>query len=75
MLPDGYYQSVHTAVVPVIFSRDVPSPRLGFDAEGVELDDICTDASVAKTLPGGFVVLGGLAATCPTATNDSLGLD
>ncbi len=61
--------------VPVIFSQDVPSSRGGFDSEGVELGDISTDASLARTLPGGFVVLGGLAATFPTATDDSLGLD
>jgi hypothetical protein len=61
--------------VPVIFNQDVPSARGGFDSEGVELGDISTDASLAKTLPGGFVVLGGLAATFPTATDDRLGLD
>ena len=61
--------------IPVIFRQDVPSPRGGFDSEGVELGDISTDASLAKTLPGGFVVIGGLVATFPTATNDSLGLD
>mgnify|MGYP000958252959 CR=1 FL=1 len=46
--------------VPVIFNQDVPSARGGFDSEGVELGDISTDASLAKTLPGGFVVLGEL---------------
>ena len=61
--------------VPVIFNQDVPSPTGGFDSKGVDLGDISTDASLAKTLPGGFVVLGGLAATFPTATDDSLGLD
>lgn len=61
--------------VPVIFSQDVPSLNGGFDSEGIELGDISTDASIAKTLPGGLVVLGGLAATFPTATDDSLGAD
>ena len=61
--------------VPVVISQDVPSSGGGFDSEGVELGDVSTDASLAKTLPGGFVVLGGLAATFPTATHDSLGLD
>ena len=61
--------------VPVIFSQDVPDPSGGFNSEGVDLGDISFDASLAKTLPGGFVVLGGLAGTLPTATNNKLGLD
>jgi len=61
--------------VPVIFNQDVPDPRGGFNSEGIDLGDISFDASLAKTLPGGFVVLGGLAGTLPTATDDSLGLD
>ena len=61
--------------VPIIFSQDVPDPRGGFNSEGVELGDISFDASLAKSLPGGLVVLGGVTATLPTATEDSLGLD
>jgi hypothetical protein len=61
--------------VPVIFNQDVPDRTGGFNSEGVDLGDISFDASLAKTLPGGFVLLGGLAGTLPTATNDSLGLD
>ena len=61
--------------IPVIFSQDVPQQGGGFSSEGVDLGDIGFDASLAKTLPGGFVLLGGLAGTLPTATNDSLGLD
>ena len=61
--------------IPVIFKQDVPQLGGGFSSEGVDLGDIGFDASLAKTLPGGIVLLGGLAGTLPTATNDSLGLD
>ena len=61
--------------VPVIFNQDVPDPSGGFNSEVVELGDISFDAALARTLPGGFVVLGGLASTLPKATDDSLGLD
>ena len=61
--------------IPVIFSQDVPQLGGGFSSEGVELGDMSFDAALAKSLPGGFVVVGGLAGTLPTATNDSLGLD
>lgn len=61
--------------VPVIFSQDVPVRTGGFNSEGVDLGDISFDAALGKTLPGGFVVLGGLAGTLPTATNNKLGLD
>lgn len=61
--------------IPVIFSQDVPQPDGSFSSEGVALGDIGFDFSVGKTLPGGIVLLGGLAGTLPTATNDSLGLD
>ena len=61
--------------VPVIFSQDVPSPSGGFSSKGIDLGDISFDASLAKTLPGGLVLLGGVAGTLPTATDDALGLD
>ena len=61
--------------IPVIFSQDVPQQGGGFSSEGVDLGDISFDASLGKTLPGGIVLLGGVAGTLPTATNDSLGLD
>jgi len=61
--------------IPVIFSQDVPQQDGSFSSEGVDLGDIGFDFSVGKTLPGGIVLLGGLAGTIPTATNDSLGLD
>ncbi|MFC1688201.1 hypothetical protein ACFL07_00900 [Pseudomonadota bacterium] len=61
--------------IPVIFSQDVPQQGGGFSSEGVDLGDIGFDFSLGKSLPGGIVLLGGLAGTIPTATNDSLGLD
>jgi hypothetical protein len=61
--------------IPVIFSQDVPQQGGGFTSEGIDLGDISFDASMGKTLPGGIVLLGGVAGTLPTATNDSLGLD
>ena len=61
--------------VPIIFEQDVPDPQGGFDGKGVDLGDISFDASYAKTLSGGFVVLGGLTGTFPTATDNALGLD
>jgi hypothetical protein len=61
--------------VPVIFKQDVPQLGGGFSSKGVDLGDISFDASLARTLPGGLVLLGGLAATLPTATSDALGLD
>jgi hypothetical protein len=61
--------------IPVIFSQDVPRQGGGFSSEGVDLGDIGFDASLAKSFPSGIVLLGGLAGTLPTATNDALGLD
>ena len=60
--------------VPVVISQDVPTAG-GFDNKGVELGDIGFDAAVGKSLPGGYVVVGGIVGTLPTATDDALGLD
>ena len=61
--------------IPIILSQDVPQSGGGFSSEGVDLGDISFDAALGKTLPGGFVALGGLAGTLPTATENSLGLN
>jgi len=61
--------------IPIIVDQDVPNRNGGFDSKGVELGDISFDAALTKALPGGVVLLGGLAGTLPTATNDALGLD
>ena len=60
--------------VPLVISQDVPTAG-GFDNKGVELGDIGFDAAVGKSLPGGYVVVGGIVGTLPTATDDALGLD
>ncbi len=60
--------------VPVVISQDVPTTG-GFDNKGVELGDIGFDAALGKSLPGGYVVIGGIVGTLPTATDDALGLD
>jgi len=61
-------------LIPVILSQDVPTPE-GFESVGLNLGDIGFDASIARTLSGGYVVGGGLVGTLPTATDDALGLD
>ncbi|MCK0155463.1 hypothetical protein MWU49_17235 [Alcanivorax sp. S6407] len=60
--------------VPIVISQDVPVIG-GFENKGVELGDISFDAAVGKSLPGGYVVVGGAVGTLPTATDDALGLD
>jgi len=60
--------------VPIVISQDVPVIG-GFDNKGVELGDISFDAALGKSLPGGYVVVGGVVGTLPTATDDALGLD
>ena len=60
---------------PVIISQDVPNVNGGFDSQGVDLGDISFDLSLARSFPNRMVLLGGLAGTLPTATNDALGRD
>lgn len=60
--------------VPIVMSQDVPGIG-GFENKGVELGDISFDAALGKSLPGGYVVVGGVVGTLPTATDDALGLD
>jgi hypothetical protein len=61
--------------IPVIFKQDVPNQDGSFSSKGVDLGDISFDVALARTLPGGIVLMGGLAATLPTATSGALGLD
>jgi hypothetical protein len=60
--------------VPIVIAQDVPAIG-GFENKGVELGDISFDAALGKSLPGGYVVVGGVVGTLPTATDDALGLD
>lgn len=72
-------------LIPVVLDQPVPvvadqavlrdAGIQDFTSRGVELGDIGMDVAVGKTLPGGTVLFGGVVATFPTATDDSLGLD
>jgi len=62
--------------IPVIFDQAVPRASGGFDDKGVELGDTGFDFAYGQSfkVKGGVnVVLGGLAGTIPTATDDALG--
>ena len=61
---------------PVIISQDVPNVSGGFDSKGVDLGDVSFDLALARSFPNHrMVLLGGMAGTLPTATNDALGSD
>ncbi len=61
---------------PVIISQDVPNVSGGYDSQGVDLGDISFDLALARSFPNRrMVLLGGMAGTLPTATNDALGSD
>jgi len=60
--------------VPLIFSQDVPGAS-GFESRGVDLADIGFDVALGKSFSSGFLVIGGLVGTLPTATDEALGGD
>ena len=60
---------------PVIIQQDIPTGVGSYDTAKIELGDISFDASLGKSLSGGLILIGGLAGTLPTATDDDLGLD
>jgi hypothetical protein len=60
---------------PVIIRQDIPAGLGSYDTAEFELGDISFDASLGKSLSGGNIIIGGLAGTLPTATDDDLGLD
>ncbi|WP_373031066.1 hypothetical protein [Sulfurovum sp.] len=60
--------------IPLIFTQDVPTLN-GYENHGVDLGDISFDSGVGKTFSNGFVLVGGIVGTLPTASNDALGLD
>jgi len=60
--------------IPVIFKQDVPGAG-GFDNPGFNLGDTGFDAALGKSFPSGLVLVGGVAGTLPTATDDDLGKD
>jgi hypothetical protein len=61
--------------IPLILDQDVPSSQGGFVSKGVDLGDISFDAALGRSFPNGIVLIVGLVATLPTATDDALGLD
>jgi len=60
--------------VPVIFKQDVPVAD-GFDNPGFNLGDTGFDAALGKSFSNGLVLVGGVAGTLPTATDDDYGKD
>lgn len=68
---------------------DQPAPMVGgeavvppgdftaqdFGSTGLQLGDISFDAAIGTTLASGTILVGGLVATLPTATDDRVGLD
>ena len=61
-------------LIPIVFDQPVPSGS-GFESAGVELGEIGFDLGLGKTLESGWVILGGMVGTLPTATDDRLGKD
>jgi len=59
---------------PIILDQPV-FQNGGFEDEGLNLGDISFDAAVGKTFSNGLVLIGGMAATLPTATEDALSIN
>lgn len=60
--------------IPIVIKQDVPTSG-GFDEKGVDLGDISFDVGLGKSFSNGMVLVGGVAGTLPTASDDALGLD
>ena len=61
-------------LIPFIIDQPVPEPD-GFGDKKGHLGDISLDAAIGKDFQSGLVLIGGVAGTLPTATDDDLGLD
>ena len=61
-------------LIPFIIDQPVPDLD-GFDDKKGHLGDIGFDAAIGKSFASGLVLIGGVAGTLPTATDDDLGLD
>jgi len=65
--------------VPMVGGEAVPPQGdftgQDFGSTGLQLGDISFDAAIGTTLGSGTVLVGGLVATLPTATDDRIGLD
>jgi len=77
VLPYPLAEGVNAFFRPAIpFVKDQPVPQLdgGFDGSDWELGDIGFDLSIGKTFPSKFVLVGGLAGSLDTASDDDVGL-
>ena len=59
-------------LIPIILDQPVFVDG-DFDDKGVELGDISFDIAIGKGYPSGWQVIGGMAGTLDTATDDDLG--
>lgn len=65
-------------LIPVVYKQPVPRTsgdlsKSVFDDSDVELGDISYDIAIGKTFPSKFILLGGLAGSFDTATDDDVG--
>lgn len=58
-------------LIPLIIDQPVFEDG-GFESKGVDLGNIGFDAAVGHSFPSGLVLIGGLAGTLPTATDNAL---
>ncbi len=59
---------------PFVYDQPIPQTGGGFDGSDWELGDISFDLSVGKTFPSKWVVIGGMAGSLDTASDDDVGL-
>jgi len=72
-LGPGFNLFVRPAI-PIVLKQDLPDAT-GFKSHGVDLGDIGFDAALGKSFSNGWILIGGLVGTLPTATDDALGKD
>jgi len=60
-------------LIPIILDQPVFEVEKGdFESKGVDLGNISLDAAIGKDFQSGLVLIGGVAATLPTATDSNL---
>jgi len=59
-------------LIPLIFTHPVVVEQ-GFENRGIALGDIAFDAAVGKSWKSGWVTIGGIFSSIPTATDEQLG--
>jgi hypothetical protein len=57
--------------IPIILDQPVFEDG-GFESKGVDLGNIGLDAAIGKSFPSGYQLIGGIAATLPTASDNAL---